>query len=357
MFRPAILLILATTAVAAADPLPVDVVTKGQVGDWTIFEGSGPAYKGRWIIRLGCPVQEKTAHVVWFRGFDGAERHDFAYVADAEKPIDSAMFGEPSPKNFKTEPARCKLDAEFDCTKISFTRIDGARVEVKMAPRVRGSGIVELKLEIKDRGTSTLRAVGYGRHALREWGVAAPTAALVDPTYKPGDPSYKPDLRGVTTVMPGPQPAGKSGPKLVCPVPKKIDFGTIGNGSGTGSPPPPGGMRARRAGVPVVRLGNAVVSPDQLDKAIVRRYLKRNLQRFLYCYEKQLLVNENLQGTMHTKYTIEPDGKVTGVSARGVDPDVSTCVGNALGAIEYPKPKGGQAVNVTMDFTFRPTGE
>ena len=59
-------------------------------------------------------------------------------------------------------------------------------------------------------------------------------------------------------------------------------YGTIGHGSGTGSGygvgGGRGGMRGRTSAVPTVSIGQPNAQGD-LDKAIIRRYIKRNIQK------------------------------------------------------------------------------
>jgi hypothetical protein len=117
------------------------------------------------------------------------------------------------------------------------------------------------------------------------------------------------------------------------------------------------GMRGRNsASIPQIRIGQPS-AVGNLDKAIVRRYIKRNIQKLLYCYEKQLLVKPALQGTVSTQFVIKPDGTVSSSKASGVSPDVSSCIADVIHAIEFPKPKGGGVVQVSFPFTFRPTGD
>jgi hypothetical protein len=125
-------------------------------------------------------------------------------------------------------------------------------------------------------------------------------------------------------------------------------YGTIGHSSGTGS----GSSTSK---VPTVRIGQPEATGD-LDKAIIRRYIKRNIQKIQYCYEKFLLGQPTAEGRVDTSFTIEPDGKVTSSTATGIDPLVADCVAAVIGSIEFPKPKGGGVVNVKYPFTFRPTG-
>jgi len=137
-------------------------------------------------------------------------------------------------------------------------------------------------------------------------------------------------------------------------------YGTIGHGSGTGSGygvgGGRGGMRGRTAAVPTVSIGQPNAQGD-LDKAIIRRYIKRNIQKITYCYEKQLLAKPGLSGTVSTQFFITPNGNVASSSGSGVDPEVANCVADVIKGIEFPKPKGGGGVQVNYPFTFRPAGQ
>jgi hypothetical protein len=137
-------------------------------------------------------------------------------------------------------------------------------------------------------------------------------------------------------------------------------YGTIGHGSGTGSGygvgGGRGGMRGRSAAVPTVSIGQPNAQGD-LDKAIIRRYIKRNIQKITYCYEKQLLAKPGLSGTVSTQFFITPNGNVASSSGSGVDPEVANCVAMVIKNIQFPKPKGGGGVQVNYPFTFRPAGQ
>ncbi len=136
-------------------------------------------------------------------------------------------------------------------------------------------------------------------------------------------------------------------------------YGTIGHGSGTGSGygvgGGRGGMRGRSAAVPTVSIGQPNAQGD-LDKAIIRRYIKRNIQKIQYCYEKELLAKPGLAGTVMTQFFITPNGNVASSSGSGVDGNVASCVAGVIKAIEFPKPKGGGGVQVNYPFTFRAAG-
>ena len=89
------------------------------------------------------------------------------------------------------------------------------------------------------------------------------------------------------------------------------------------------------------------------SKAIIRRYIKRNLQKIQHCYEKELVGKPNLSGTVMTNFLINPQGTVTHSTGSGVDPEVASCVAEVIRAIEFPKPKGGGNVQVNYPFIFR----
>jgi hypothetical protein len=136
-------------------------------------------------------------------------------------------------------------------------------------------------------------------------------------------------------------------------------YGTIGHGSGTGQGygvgGGRGGMRGRTAAVPTVSIGQPNAQGD-LDKAIIRRYIKRNLQKIQYCYEKQLLANSTLAGTVQAQFFITPNGTVAASTGTGVSGEVSSCVAEVIKNIEFPKPKGGGGVQVNYPFTFHSSG-
>jgi hypothetical protein len=136
-------------------------------------------------------------------------------------------------------------------------------------------------------------------------------------------------------------------------------YGTIGHGSGTGegygAGGGRGGMRGRSAAVPTVSIGQPSAQGD-LDKAIIRRYIKRNIQKIQYCYEKQLLANPTLSGTVQSQFFITPNGTVASSTGNGVHPEVASCVAAVIKAIEFPKPKGGGGVQVNYPFIFHMSG-
>jgi len=120
-------------------------------------------------------------------------------------------------------------------------------------------------------------------------------------------------------------------------------WGTIGQGSGYGVAHPT-----------MISLGEANKSCD-LDKVIIRRYINRNLMKLQYCYEKELLANKTLQGTVTVAFTISAQGSVGTSTASGMkNKNVESCVASVIHDIEFPKPHDGNEVTVTYPFMFKP---
>jgi hypothetical protein len=135
------------------------------------------------------------------------------------------------------------------------------------------------------------------------------------------------------------------------------NYGTLGHGSGTGDGWGAGeglGVHGHDASAPNVRVGNAEAIGD-LDKNIIRRYIRRKLPRIEHCYERALLTKTDLEGSVETTFQISPAGEVQSVSASGIDDEeMHRCIASAIESIQFPKPRGGGYVAVRYPFTFVP---
>jgi hypothetical protein len=138
-------------------------------------------------------------------------------------------------------------------------------------------------------------------------------------------------------------------------------YGTIGNGDRVGDngwgPPGTGKgpWRRRTATAPTVDISRPIAG-DGLDRAIIKRYVKRHLSQITYCYEKQLLVDPNLSGVVSVQFLITANGNVSSSTGSGLDPAVANCVSGVVKSIEFPKPTNGGSVQVNYPFTFRAAG-
>ena len=133
-------------------------------------------------------------------------------------------------------------------------------------------------------------------------------------------------------------------------------YGTIGNGRDIGEGYEPGrgrgGLRRRVASTPPVVPG--MPSPiGNLDKEIIRRYIKRSRHKIAYCYESELLARPSLGGEVMAQFLIAGDGSVQASHAKGFDTKISSCVASVIKSIGFPKPTDGGSVQVNYPFNFR----
>lgn len=145
-------------------------------------------------------------------------------------------------------------------------------------------------------------------------------------------------------------------------------YGTIGKGSGSavgygdGTAASGGGrgaMRATVAAVPSVTIGAPMIAAGSLDRAIIRRYIRRRHDSIQYCYEKRLLASPKLTGTVTAHFTINSAaGRVVAATADGMgDPELEACVAGVIQEIEFPRTVDGGNVQVSYPFTFVPAQE
>jgi hypothetical protein len=109
-------------------------------------------------------------------------------------------------------------------------------------------------------------------------------------------------------------------------------------------------LAGRSVSAPKVTIGAAVATGD-LDKNIIRRYVRRKLPAIRHCYEKALVRQHDLAGTVTSSFSIGSDGHVTESSAEGVgDPELERCVADVIRSIQFPAARGGGLVNVRYPF-------
>jgi hypothetical protein len=126
-------------------------------------------------------------------------------------------------------------------------------------------------------------------------------------------------------------------------------IGTSGRGTGTGVGYGRGGMRG---GSPSpLRFGTPTVS-GPLDKAIIRRIVRRHMIQIRYCYEKQLTKTPKLEGQVTATWTITVEGAVEHATASGLHAEVDACIANRIKTWLFPKPKAG-VVTVSYPFAFK----
>ncbi|MEZ4401176.1 MAG: AgmX/PglI C-terminal domain-containing protein [Kofleriaceae bacterium] len=120
----------------------------------------------------------------------------------------------------------------------------------------------------------------------------------------------------------------------------------------------PGGPRRRTAAVPVVKIQPPTVCGGSgcLDKEVIRRYIRRNIAKISYCYEKELLAKPGLEGTVTATFTLNGNGRVVESRASGVDPTVSSCIAQVISNVEFPKVGDTGLYPIKYPFQLRPRG-
>lgn len=137
-------------------------------------------------------------------------------------------------------------------------------------------------------------------------------------------------------------------------------YATIGRGPAAGDDYGlPGGHgfgpRGHRPQLPVI--GTPVVSAGAgYDKTIIRRYIRRNIDKIGYCYDRQLLAHPGIGGDIVASFFIAPTGAVQTASATGFDAEVASCVAGVLRSIEFPRPGDGVGVQVNYPLQFHAPG-
>jgi hypothetical protein len=94
-----------------------------------------------------------------------------------------------------------------------------------------------------------------------------------------------------------------------------------------------------------------------LDKAIIKRYIKRSVHKIAYCYESELLARPGIEGQVMVSFMITSSGTVQSSAGNGFDAKVSSCVASVIKNIEFPRPTDGGNVQVNYPFTFHATGK
>lgn len=135
-----------------------------------------------------------------------------------------------------------------------------------------------------------------------------------------------------------------------------LGFGTLGHGMGSGYGTGRGSFRTAKGTQTRVLSGAPTASPG-LEREVVRRVVRWNIDGFRACYEAGLASNPNLKGRVTLRFTIGKDGKVTSMTDGGSDlPDANVvrCVLDHGATLVFPAPRGGSPVQVTYPIDFKP---
>lgn len=94
-----------------------------------------------------------------------------------------------------------------------------------------------------------------------------------------------------------------------------------------------------------------------MDPELLRKILREYIPQFRHCYQQELIgKSDNVKGVIDLNFTIGASGKVSKYDIKSKDAQFSNkgvgCMGQVLGLIEFPKPKGGGVVDVRQPLNF-----
>ena len=128
--------------------------------------------------------------------------------------------------------------------------------------------------------------------------------------------------------------------------PKDKPRDPVGSGDGAGRENNPNTTVTAKLGTPTV----AGLAAD-----VVQGYLQQKLTILQYCYEKALLSDASLAGTVDVVFEIDSNGDGKPVQAIGVSDAVASCVADVLGDIQFPKPSDGGSAHVVTTIIYAQT--
>lgn len=114
---------------------------------------------------------------------------------------------------------------------------------------------------------------------------------------------------------------------------------------------------ASKKGFDTAYLEPKTVVLGSMDPELLRRILREYIPQFRHCYQQELIQHdEKIKGILDLNFTINAVGKVSKFDIRVKDAQFSkkgvNCMGNVLGLIDFPKPKGGGVVDVRQPLNF-----
>jgi hypothetical protein len=131
--------------------------------------------------------------------------------------------------------------------------------------------------------------------------------------------------------------------------------GSDKKGSGSGSY----GSRglASKSGFDSSYLEPKTVVLGSMDPELLRKILREYIPQFRHCYQQELIGNsDKIKGVIDLNFTISAEGRVAKHNIRAKDARFSQkgigCMGQVLGLIDFPKPKGGGVVDVRQPLNF-----
>ena len=128
--------------------------------------------------------------------------------------------------------------------------------------------------------------------------------------------------------------------------------GTGGSGSG------PFGSGAGRGKINVnVSEGGAPGVDGGLTQQEVSAVIRSHLNEIRHCYEQLLQRSPSSAGKVQVKFVVGQNGRVTSANVANSsisDAQMQGCIVGKIRTWEFPRPRGGQVVNIDYPFVFNP---
>lgn len=94
-----------------------------------------------------------------------------------------------------------------------------------------------------------------------------------------------------------------------------------------------------------------------MDRALIDKVIKQNMNRLRYCYQRELSKDPTLGGKIVVKFSIDKAGGVSSAAIKSSSMNsaaVESCLTKSFMSFKFPEPKGGGVVIVSYPFLFSP---
>ncbi len=98
--------------------------------------------------------------------------------------------------------------------------------------------------------------------------------------------------------------------------------------------------------------------PGQLSESAIEKALSKHMDQLQFCYEKALLTDATLAGSVSLEWVIQTSGSASQlkvVRSQLNNGSLHSCLMGVIAKIQFPAPKGGP-VTISYPFSFNPNG-
>jgi TonB family protein len=94
----------------------------------------------------------------------------------------------------------------------------------------------------------------------------------------------------------------------------------------------------------------------KLDRAVVKKYIRKQLAKIRWCYQKAFQRNPDLEGKLTVSFVISPTGSVMKskvVKSTLGDKELENCIERKIMTWRFPAPQGGGVLKINYPFVLR----